>query len=572
MPIVATRNNGRPARAGEFDELGTLGLESYGGYIYQAYHTAVRWPTCEPLYSRIWRSDPECAIVRQLFSALAGKLRLSWELPEDDTEPNDADRRAVEFGDSVLEDMDAAAWLESAMTRVPFYGFGVWERVAGVRRPDWSAPDDDGWRSQFDDGLVGVRRLAWRDYGAFDRWQMDDASGRVAGMWQSDPPNPPVMLPLEKLVHLTYGDHDNPEGLATLEALWRLERVLYAMETIQGIGFNHTAGHLSVTVEEGQVDNAFIKRAARAIMTPQEGNYAAWPKGVTGAIIDSAFGAADSLEMAIQNRRVLKLALFGMQFVAISTMSGAGSYAALDDSSSMAMLIFNSIAAGLVRQADQQLGRWLFAQPVNAAAFAGMTRRPRLTVSQVEKSVSLTELAQFAQGIATVMPLGDDDYIAIRTASGILPEELPEEEEPAEAPEPEEPPMNTNERESAGDGEEPTEEPGEPAPEAPELAEMAAGDRLTRRVEEDNDEYEEAVAGLILAAQDGEIGREEFVRQADELTERWLVDAFRLGAGLAPGGRLTVLQRTALAGQMEKQREANKRMAVEIFDGGPDAE
>ena len=167
MPIVATRNNGRPAvAANEFEELGTLGLEAYGGYIQAAYHAAVRWPTCEPLYSRIWRSDPECAIVRQLFSALAGKLRLSWELPEDDTEPNDADRRAVEFGDSVLEDMDAAAWLESAMTRVPFYGFGVWERVAGVRRPDWSAPDDDGWRSQFDDGLVGVRRLATLRYRA----------------------------------------------------------------------------------------------------------------------------------------------------------------------------------------------------------------------------------------------------------------------------------------------------------------------------------------------------------------------------------------------------------------------
>ena len=227
------------------------------------------------------------------------------------------------------------------------------------------------------------------------------------------------------------------------------------------------------------------------------------------------------------------------------------------------MLIFNSIAAGLVRQADQQLGRWLFAQPVNAAAFRGMTRRPRLTVSQVEKTIALTELAQFAQGIAAVMPLGDDDYIAIRTASGILPEELPEENEPAEAPEPE-----TEQPE-----EEPGETPqGEPAPEAPELAEMAQGDRLTRRVEEDNDEYEEAVAGLILAAQDGEIGREEFVRQADELTERWLTDAFRLGAGLAPGGRLSVLQRTALAGQMEKQREANERMAVEIFDGGPDAE
>lgn len=569
--IAQQRSNGRAtatSRATEFEEIGTSGLEVWSGYVQMAYNAALYWPTCEPLYSRIWRSDPETAIVRQLWAALAGKLTLSWELPETDTEPNDADRRAADFANSTLEDMAGGAgqWLQGAITRVPFYGFGVWERLGGVRRPNWAAPEDDGWRSQYDDGLVGIRRLAWRDYSAFDHWEIDDRSGRMSGMWQNDPPNPPVMLPVDRLLHITYGDHDNPEGLATMEALWRLERLLYNKEIIQGIGFNHTAGHLSVTVEEGQVDNSFVNRAARAIMSPQEGNYAAWPKGVNGEILDSAFSAAGDLEVSIQNTRILKLALYGMQFVAISTMSGSGSYAALDDSSSLAMLIFNSIAAGLVQQADDQIGRWLFEHPVNAAAFRGMTRRPRLTVSQVAKDISLTELGQFAQAMAAVMPLGDDDLIAIRTASGILPEELPEEEEPPmPEPEPEmEPEMEPEP--------EPDMEPGEPAEEPetpPELAEMAAGDKATRRqVEDDNDEYEEAVAGLILAAQDGDIGRAEFTRQADELTEKWLLDAFKLGAGIPAGGRLTATQRAALAGQMEKQREANERLAAEIFSAG----
>lgn len=466
--IRATTNGRQP---GIFEEVGTTGIETYAGYIQRAYHAQVRWPTCEPLYSRIWRSDPETVIVRQLFSALAGKLRLHWELPPDVEEPSEIDQRALDFAESVLADIDGGVgqWIESAITRVPFFGFGIWERVAGLRRPNWQAPDKlDTWRSSYDDGLVGVRRLAWRDYSAFERWEMDDASGRALGMWQLDIPNPGVLLPMDRLLHVTYGDHDNPEGLATLEAMWRLERVLYNMEIVQGIGFEHTAGHLSVTVEEGDYDEAQVKRAARAILTAQEGNYAAWPKGTKGEIIDSTFSAAQSLEEAIQNRRILKLALFGMQFVAISTMSGAGSYAALDDSSSLAMLIFNSIAEGIVRQADDQLGRWLFAQPTNAAAFAGMTARPMLKVEGISKAIALPELAQFATAMKAVMPLGDDDIIAVRRASGILPEQLPPEDDMPEQPEPIAQPEPDEQPEiPEGDQEQPAAEMAVPEPFVP---------------------------------------------------------------------------------------------------------
>ena len=495
-------------------------------------------------------------------------------------------------------------WIEAAITRIPFYGFGMWERLAGVRSPDWKAPDKaDKWRSQFDDGLIGVRRLAWRDYSSFERWELDDASGRASGMWQNDAPNPRVLIPLDRALHVTYGDHDNPEGLATLEALWRLERLLYAMEIVQGIGFEHTAGHLSVTVEEGDYDAAAVRAAARAIMTAQEGNYAAWPKGTKGEIIDSSFSAADSLEGAIQNRRILKLALFGMQFVAISTMSGAGSYAALNDSSSLAMLIFNSIAEGIVRQADDQLGNWLFLHPVNAAAFPNMTRRPVLRVGQVEKTLQLAELGQFVTAIAAVLPLGDDDLIAIRRASGILPEQLPEVEEMEEVPED----VVEDVVEDAGDDETVDTTPVEDMPDAgetPELAGIKKGSELTKRdiadyhwieitdfsayervyvrgdaremadidenkqVTDSAEVYEEEVAGLILQAADGRMSRKEFVVQLNTVTDAAVTEAFMLGIGVKRLDYITASQRAALAGQLELQREAVANMADDIYDKG----
>lgn len=432
-PIYDLRTNGTDRRPGTYEEVGTPGIETYSGFVFKAYNSELYWPQVEPVYTRIHRSDPEVTIVRQLFSAWAGRLDVGVELPErignrELGPPTDADNRAVDYLYEVLEDLEGGigAWLTDCVTRVPFYGWGWWEAVPGLRRENWTPPGRDPWRSQFNDNLLGLRGLRFRDYSSFDSWDIDERTGRVHGLYQYDAPNDRVLIPSERSIHIRYGDRTNPEGLATLEAMWRLERLLYGYEVVQGIGYEHTAGHLSVTVEEGEFDKAEVNRAARALLSAQQGNYAAWPKGTKGEIIDTPFAAAAALEVTKQNIRILKLALLGMQFVAISTMSGSGSYAALDDSSEMAVLIFNGIAEDAVRQLDSQLTRRLLSHPANAQAFAGRTRLPRLTVNTLSKAVKLPELAQFATAMSAVMPLGDDDFIAIRSKSDVLPEQLPE--------------------------------------------------------------------------------------------------------------------------------------------------
>lgn len=92
----------------------------------------------------------------------------------------------------------------------------------------------------------------------------------------------------------------------------------------------------------------------------------------------------------------------------------------------MALLLFNAMSEGFVKQASDQIQKRVFENPINKAAFAGATRQPILTVSRIEKVYSLDELGRFAEAISTVLPLGDDDAIAIRRKSGVLPENLPE--------------------------------------------------------------------------------------------------------------------------------------------------
>ncbi len=430
-PAELASDNGTGERpAGKWSEIGTLGLPSVSGYIQAAYHADLQWPGVYPLYNRLRRSDPEVSIIRQIFSAVTSRVRLEFRRPQTDIPESDDDKRALEFAQSALADMAGSPedFLDTLVAQVPFMGWGWWEAVPGLRRQDWRPPGDDDWRSQNDDGLVGFRRLAWRDHSSFVRWDLDEATGRLNGMVQNDPPNAEVTLPLSGAIHVTFGDADNPEGLTPLEAIWRLERIKYGLEIVQGIGYEHAAGYLSVKkMEKGDTtesDKANIRNAARQILTAQEGNYANWPYGWDGEVKDIPFAAGAGLLEAIRYYGLLKLTLYNMQWVGMSVISGTGSYAALKDSSAMWLVAYNAMLAGFARQLDRQYGRRLFT--MNPDAFPGMTRRPQLVVTEVEKTLDLSELSTLWSAIKDSLPLGDDDYLAFRRKTGFLPEALPE--------------------------------------------------------------------------------------------------------------------------------------------------
>lgn len=417
-------------RGGQYGEIGSTGLSTWGGYIEQAYISELTWPRVASTYNRIWRSDPEVTIARNLYGALAGKVKIGWEFPEERgnkelPQPTKADEEFLDFLYSVCDDMEGgiAQWVTDCITRTPFYGYGLWEVVLGLRRKGWNA---DGWTSQENDDLTGIRSLAFRDYATFQRWHIDDKTGRPTAWEQNDPPNPITPIPLSRCLHIRYGDLSNPEGLATLEAMYRLERYKFNLEVIQGLGYEHSAGFLYFEADRAitGADETHLNRAARFVLTAQEGNYLATPGGIKAMFIDTPFGAAANILETIKHYSVLKLALLGLQFVAISTMTGSGSYAALDDSSSVAMLMYNSMTAGFARQAGQQIVDQML--KANPGAFQGITRKPIMTISPIAKTAALAELAQFVTAMNAIRPLGDDDLVSIRRQSEVLPVTLPE--------------------------------------------------------------------------------------------------------------------------------------------------
>ena len=416
-------NGSRP----NFQETGTSGLDAWSGYIYEAYNADLYWPDVYTLYNRLRRSDPEITIIRHLYSAMAHDVTFEWELPEDATP---ADEQLNEFLNSLLNDIQGGQrrFIDAIVSYVPFMGWGWWEAVPGVRQDGWR--NDDEWESNYNDGLIGFRKLAWRDHSSFNRWIMDDATGVMSGMEQQDYPNAPVVIPLDRSIHLTFGDRDNPEGLTPLEAVWRLERIKYGLEVVQGIGYEHAAGHFKIKAFE-ELDasaKAIIRQAARAVLTAQEGNYFTEIDGkFEGDIMDVGFQAAPSILEAIRYYGILKLQVYNMQWVSIAATAGAGAYAAMQDSSTMMLSMWNAMMAGFAEQAGDQL--WTQAKRYNPALFAGASQKHKLLATPIEKEIPLGEMAQLLPVLFQTIPLDEDDFIAIRRKLGFLPETLPEVDE-----------------------------------------------------------------------------------------------------------------------------------------------
>jgi hypothetical protein len=425
-----TSNEAKPEVRILFNEAGTSGLKQYSGFVHEAYNASLFWPGVAPLYARIRTSMPEIVMVVRAFTAWARNISPIVELPE---KPSDDDKRYQDFILSDFENMEGGFGdlVETVVSRVPFDGWFWWDAVPSLRLENWKPPVKDGeepdeWRSEEDDGLIGIRRLSPRDPGSFMRWEFSKKK-RLKGMVQQDYPNPVVTLPLDHALHMTFGDPNNPEGNTPLQAVWRLERIKFGLEVVQGIGYEHTAGHLSVTkTETGTLtpeDKANVAEAAKNLLSAQEGNYGFWPFGLTGEILDVGFQAAPALLEAIKHYSILVLSVYMMQTIALNTLTNTGALASQVDSTQLAVFTFNAMMDGFAQQYDEQVGKRLWKW--NRDSFPGVTKRPKVKFTHVENSIDLGILGSFLSTMNGILPLSEEDYKAIRKRSGFLPENSP---------------------------------------------------------------------------------------------------------------------------------------------------
>lgn len=233
-------NNANPPKEEAFDNmasLGVAGVRMSSGFVQEEFLASLTGAAGRQVYRQMRDNDDT---IGAFFFILEGIIRaVPWVIDfeegddgegaaagegiaEEITYRNiDNPEVAIAFLEGVLFDDMATTWDEALMSVLTQYVFGwqyseiIWKKRNGLQK------DISKISSVFNDGLLGVHRLADRSQETLYKW--DVRSGEVYGMWQQDPNGgEQLYIPIQKAVHFTTSSNKgNPEGRSILRNAYR---------------------------------------------------------------------------------------------------------------------------------------------------------------------------------------------------------------------------------------------------------------------------------------------------------------------------------------------------------------
>lgn len=225
---------------------GTAGLAQSGGFLDEEFHPNLRGPKAAKIYRQMRDNDP---IVGALMFAIEMILRQT-PLPLKEADDSTAAMDAKDFVDEVISDMQYGwqGFMSEATTFLTF-GYAPLEMTMKFRNGDKAEKPGD--RSKFDDGYLGIKRLALRAQESVVRWDIRD--DEIYGFWQQPFSGPQLYVPIEKCVLFrTTTLKNNPEGRSILRNAYRPWFMKTRMEEIEGIGAERDLGGYPVMYLPGE--------------------------------------------------------------------------------------------------------------------------------------------------------------------------------------------------------------------------------------------------------------------------------------------------------------------------------
>ena len=213
-------------------ELGVSGQNTYSGLPFaDEFLTELRGQRAIQKYREMRDNNATIGAVMYAVEQTLRDVEIKV-VPKDET---DASKKAVEFVQSVLEDMDHSlddhiAESLSSLT----YGFAWFEVVYKIRGGDTVSPKKN---SKFTDGMIGVKKLAIRAPWTVQRFEVDKDTGDVLGMHQLTAWGKyPQMIPIEKSVYYrTTSLNNDPTGRSVLRNAYTSYTYLNKIQAYEAI-------------------------------------------------------------------------------------------------------------------------------------------------------------------------------------------------------------------------------------------------------------------------------------------------------------------------------------------------
>jgi hypothetical protein len=215
-----------------FQELGVSGLRRAAGYLDEEFLPQLKGRRAVQIYREMSEND---AIIGALLFSIRNLIRnVDWQVTPGGKSTDHA--KAAKFVEECMDDM-SHSWdsmiLEVLTSLV--YGWSWHEIVYKRRMGIWQK--DGRHRSNFNDGLIGWRKIPMRAQETMQRWVFDD-SGGIQGMVQMAPPDYTTrFLPIERSLLFRYGHTKNsPEGVSMLRNAYRSWFYKKRLEEFESIG------------------------------------------------------------------------------------------------------------------------------------------------------------------------------------------------------------------------------------------------------------------------------------------------------------------------------------------------
>lgn len=388
-------------------ELGTTGLNRWGYDVYEEFLPTLRWPYAAKIYKEMSDNDATLGAVFYMMKQLIRKIE--WKVVPGGNSM--ADMQAAEFVKECMDDM-STSWSDTISEVLSYfiYGWSFHEIVYKIRRGDSTNPS---YKSKFNDGRVGWRKIPVRSQHTLYGWEFDPVDGDVVAMKQFAPPNYKLIdIPLTKgLLFRTEITRDNPEGRSLLRNAYRPWYFKKRIEEIEGIGIERDLAGLPTLTPPDGVDIWDTQNPAAVRLRTQaelivknvrrdKAEGVVIPFGWEFKLLSTA-GTRQFDTNEIINRYDQRLAITMLADIVMLGADKVGSFALADVKKSLLSASLDTQTGNIAQIFNKYALPTLFKYNY----FPGITKLPQILPSPVEMP-SLKELGDFFR--ATGMKIDDD--------------------------------------------------------------------------------------------------------------------------------------------------------------------
>jgi hypothetical protein len=222
-----------------FSEYGVSGVQMSSGIVYDEFLTQLKGVRGRKMYREMMDNNSIIGAVLFVIEMLFRGSMWDIEAVKDPItgESSEEAKQAAEWTKGVLfEDMEMT-WDDFLSDVASMFGFG-WAYLEIVYKQRKGRTDDIHTSSKFNDGTIGLQKVALRAQESIYKWETDDKN-EIIGMYQEDPNKGRIyFIPIEKAMLIRPKRWKNsPEGRSILRNAYRPYYYSTRLEEIEAIGY-----------------------------------------------------------------------------------------------------------------------------------------------------------------------------------------------------------------------------------------------------------------------------------------------------------------------------------------------